>query len=199
MLSCAFPWNLLHTPSALAARSDPILAIARENLGLTEGLGEISAFLGSPFGSRQVPYAQSSSKEDVSSPRSPRSFFPGDACEATGTAFPGSCRKPSTATPTATLPADPASYIAAPRRRPSPGQRIPPAAPPRPPACAPPPRGVQGSGRRPITASRAAAAAPAPAPARSAPSPPVSAGERHGARLRARPGDGRARVPAVPG
>lgn len=122
MLSCAFPWNLLHTPSALAPRSDPILAIARENLGLTEGLGEISAFLGSPFGSRQVPYAQSSSKEDVSSPRSPRSFFPGDACEATGTAFPGSCRKPSTATPTATLPADPASYIAAPRRRPSPGQ-----------------------------------------------------------------------------
>lgn len=155
---------------------------------------EISVLFGSPSTVRQVPHAQSSSKEHVSprlvyspesSPRSPRSFFPADACEATGPRLPVPVATPGRSH----FHACPASCAPAPRRPPSPAI---PALPRHLPArlCS---ASAGRAGERPPSHRCFPSGRRGTRPAHR-PSPPVSAGERRGARA---PGSGRGRRPCA--
>lgn len=104
MLSCAFPWNLLHTPSALAPRSDPILAIARENLGLTEGLGEISAFLAVPSAADRCPTHNPPPRRTFPLLAVPEASFPGTLARPRGPRFPVPVASPAPPLPRPRFP-----------------------------------------------------------------------------------------------
>lgn len=200
------PGSSFTPPSSLALRSDPILASAQEShcLGLTEGLRDLK----SQF-SLAVPPPPDRCPTRNPPPRStflPASFTaPNPLLAVPEASFPRTlarpqdrvCRFPS-------QPQDGHSHGRISTRVQLPAPRLRAARPARPsqpsrgtspPASAPPPRGVQGSGRRPIAASRAAAAAPGPLTARRRRSPQVSGA---GPGLRARAGGG-GRVPAVTG